>query len=57
MRCRAPGGVEGVERLTFRVDADVRVVLQHAPRQMAADRFEHVIGDAHLRQLGYDGVA
>jgi hypothetical protein len=44
MRCRAPGGVQGVERLAFRVDADVRVVLQHAARQMTADGFEDVVG-------------
>ena len=37
-----------VERLPLRVDSDVRVVLQHPARQMAADRFEQVIGDAHL---------
>ena len=57
MRCRAPGGIEGVQRLALRVDADVRVVLQHAARQVAADGFEHVIGHADLGQLGDDSVA
>ena len=56
MRCRAPGGVQGIERLALRVDPDVRVVLQHPARQVAADRFEHVIGHAHLGQLGDDRV-
>ena len=56
MRCRAPSGIEGVERLALRVDADVRVVLQHPARQVAADRFEHVISHAHLGQLGDDRV-
>jgi hypothetical protein len=31
-------------------------VLQHPARQVAADRFEHVIGDARLGELGDDGV-
>ena len=39
-------------RLALRVDADVRVVLQHATGQVAADRFEQVIGDAHLGKFG-----
>jgi hypothetical protein len=51
MRWRAPGGIEGIERLPFRVDADVRVVLQHSARQVTADRFEHVIGDTLLSTL------
>jgi hypothetical protein len=57
MRCRPPDGIEGVECRELRVDPDVRVVLQHPTCQMTADRFEHVIGDARLRQLGDDGVA
>ena len=56
MRCRAPGGVESVERLALGVDPDVRVVLQHAAREVAADRFEHVIRDAHLGELSDHGV-
>ena len=52
MRCRAPGGIQGIERLALGIDPDVRVVLEHAPRQVAADRFEHVIGHAHLGQFG-----
>ena len=34
----------------------MRVVLQHAARQVAGDRFEHVIGHAHLGQLRDDRV-
>jgi hypothetical protein len=34
----------------------MRVVLQHPGRQVAADRFEHVVGDAHLCELGNDRV-
>ena len=29
----------------------MRVVLQHPARQVTADRFEHVIGDAYLGEL------
>jgi hypothetical protein len=43
-------GIQGIERLAFGVDADVRVVLQHAMGELA-DRFEHVIGDAHPGQF------
>jgi hypothetical protein len=50
-RCVASGAIQGLERLAFRVDADVRVVLKHPARQMAADRLEHVIGDAHLGEF------
>jgi hypothetical protein len=39
-----------------RVDADVRVMLQHPARQVSADRFQHVIGHAHFRELGNDRV-
>ena len=42
MRCRAPGGIQGIERLPFRVDSDVRVVLQHPARQVTADGLEQV---------------
>ncbi len=52
MRWRAPGGIKSVERLALGVDADVRIVLQHPPRQVTADRFENVIGDTHLGELG-----
>jgi hypothetical protein len=52
MRCRAPGGIEGVERLALRVDSDMRVVLQHPARQMTADGLEHVVRHAHLGKLG-----
>jgi hypothetical protein len=37
--------IQRVELLPLRVDADMRVVLQHTPRQVAADRLEDVIGD------------
>ena len=52
----SPQVVQGIQRLPLRVDPDVRVVLQHPARQMTADRFEHVIGHAHLGQLGDDRV-
>jgi hypothetical protein len=55
-RYGTPSGVQRVERPALGVDADVRVVLQHPARQVAADRFEHVIGDADLGELGNDGV-
>ncbi|MDP2054847.1 MAG: hypothetical protein Q8L75_14510 [Acidobacteriota bacterium] len=42
--------------MPFRVDADVRVVLEHPARQVAADRLQDVIGHAHLGKLGDDGV-
>jgi hypothetical protein len=32
-RCLAPSGIQRVERLAFCVDADVRVMLPHLPRQ------------------------
>ena len=31
-------------------------MLQHPPRQVTADGFEHVVGDAHLGELGDDRV-
>jgi hypothetical protein len=40
---RFPGFVEPIECALLRVDADVRVVLQHATREMATDRFDNVI--------------
>jgi hypothetical protein len=49
--------VQRVERLPLRVDADVRVVLQHTPREVAADRFEHVVGDAPMRQRSRTSVS
>ena len=55
-RCVASSGIQGIERLAFRVDANVRVVLKHPARQMAADRLEHVIRDAHLCEFGDDRV-
>lgn len=51
-----PCGVEGVECLALRVDADLRVVLQHPARQVAADRLQHVIGDPEFGDLGVDRV-
>jgi hypothetical protein len=38
--------VQGVERLAFRVDPNVRVMLQHSSRQAAGDRFQYVVGYA-----------
>ena len=56
MRRRGAGRRRGVERLAFRVDSDVRVVLQHPARQMTADGLEDVVRRAHLCQLGDNGV-
>jgi len=47
-----PRLVQRVEGLPLRIDADVRIVLQHAARQVTADRLQHVIGDAEFRQFG-----
>jgi hypothetical protein len=57
MRCRAPGGIHGNERLSFCVDSDVRVMLQHAAREVTADGLERVVRHAHLGQLGHHGVS
>jgi len=48
----SPQVVQRIERLALCVDPDVGIVLQHPARQVAADRFEHVIGHAHLGKLG-----
>jgi hypothetical protein len=58
-RCRSwcqPHIVERIQGLALRVDPDVRVVLQHPPRQVTADRFEDMIGHAHLGKLCDDRV-
>ncbi|ODS54081.1 MAG: hypothetical protein ABS36_11585 [Acidobacteria bacterium SCN 69-37] len=51
-----PRFVQRVERLPLRIDADMRVVLQHPPRQVAADRLQDVVGHAQLRELRDDRV-
>ena len=53
-RRRFNRGVQRIERLALGVDPDVRVVLQHPARQVAADGFQHVVGHTHLGGLGDD---
>jgi hypothetical protein len=44
-------GVKSVEGLPLCVDPHMRVVLQHASRQMAANGLQDVICNSHLRKL------
>jgi hypothetical protein len=43
--------VQCVEGLPLRVDADVRVVLQHPAREVPVDRLEDVVGNAAFGKL------
>jgi hypothetical protein len=51
-----PGVVESIERGLLGLQADVRIVLEHPPREVAGNRFDHVIRLAGLEEPGDNGV-
>ena len=48
--------VKPVECGLLRLQPDVRIVLQHPPREVAGDRFDHVVRLAGLEEPGDNGV-
>jgi hypothetical protein len=50
------GSIQPVERLLLCVQANVRIVLKHPPREVAGDRLDNVIGLAGLEQPRHNCV-
>src|SRR5438552_9827608 len=51
-----PRVVQAIECGLLRLEANVRVVLEHPPRELAGNRFDHVIRLAGLEEPGDNGV-
>ena len=45
-----------IERGPFRLQADVRIVFQHPPREVPCNRLDDVIWLASFEEPRYDGV-
>lgn len=56
MRPAAFARIQPVERILLRLQADVRIVLQHPSRQVARDGLDHVVRLAGLQEPGDDRV-
>jgi hypothetical protein len=49
--------MKSIKRGLLRLQADVRIVLQHPPREVTRNGFDHVIRLAGLEEPGDDGMA